>query len=144
MPIIKEKKLRITSYVENLSVTGAVEGEPEQTSESADCFFKISEGCYEITWRTESEGGPIISDLKAEPDTVTVKRTGALNSEMKFSEGKEDVSLYSIPPYSFDMKIFTKKIRSSLDRDGGRIDIFYRMSVGGADKNVRMKIEVIS
>ena len=60
---------------------------------------------------------------------------------MLFREGYTDKSLYQVPPYSFDAVIYTKKIRSTLTKDGGRVDIFYRMTLGGAEKNVRMRIE---
>ena len=52
------------------------------------------------------------------------------------------VLFFAAMGYRFDIEIYTKKIRNNLGRDGGRLDIHYKMNIGGADKNVRMKIEV--
>ena len=38
---------------------------------------------------------------------------------------------------------YTKKIRNNMTRDGGRLDIFYSMKIGGVDRAVKMKIETL-
>ena len=142
MAIIKEKKFYIGSVIENLTPAGLVDGTPEKTDTNPEGFFKISDENFNLSYREESENGPIICDVTVCGGTVTVKRVGAVVSEMVFEEGKTHKSLYSVPPYSFDVEIYTKKIRNSLTRDGGRIDIYYTINIGGADKNVKMRIEV--
>ena len=32
------------------------------------------------------------------------------------------------------------KLRNKMTELGGRVDVFYRMTIGGADKDVRMKL----
>ena len=142
MAVIKEKKIIIISVIENLDKNGIPEGEPEKTETVADGFFKISDDSFIIMYSEQSEGGKIVSDIEITKDSVSVKRRGGLESNLLFTEGETNKSLYTVPPYSFDVEIFTKKIRNNLTRDGGRLDIFYKMSIGGQDKNVRMKIEI--
>ena len=142
MPFIKEKSFYVGSVIENLTPSGLVDGEPEKTETRPQGFFKVSEDEFNISYREETEGGPVFCDITVRADGVTVKRRGAVESDMFFSEGQTHKSLYSVPPYAFDAEIFTKKIRNTLGAGGGRLDIFYRMRIGGADKNVRMKIEV--
>ena len=142
MAIIKEKKIRVLSEIENLLPSGAPDGECERTEASYDAFFKISEGKYEISYSEMSDSGKIVSTIVISESSVKLTRRGAIESDMTFSPGLSDKSLYSLPPYSFDMVITTRKIRNNLTRDGGRLDIFYNMQIGGADKRVRMTLTV--
>ena len=141
MAIIKEKKFKISSVIENLLPSGLTDGEAERTEISPDGFLKISEDGYEITYSEATEGGKVVSDITVTESTVRVKRVGAVASDMYFEEGRTHTSLYTVEPYSFDVEIVTKKIRNNLTRDSGRLDIHYSMKIGGADKAVRMKIE---
>ena len=143
MAIIKEKTVKISSVIENLSPSGLCEGEAEKSESVSEGFLKISEDGYEITSSEMTEGGKLVTDIRAECSSVRVKRVGAIESDMLFEEGLSHKSLYSIPPYSFDAEITTKKIRNTMTKDGGRIDIFYDMKIGGAEKRVKMRIECI-
>ena len=141
MAIIKEMNIRFSSVIENLSPMGLAEGEAEKTEISAEGFFYIHDDRYEISFREETEGGAVFSDITVRDTEITLKRRGAIVSDMRFAEGECDRSLYQVPPYSFDTEIRTKKIRNGLTGDGGSVAIFYEMKIGGADKSVRMKIE---
>jgi len=143
MAIIKEKKFKISSVIENLSQSGLPEGDTERTEITPDGFLKISDGEIIIMYSESTEGGKVVSDIIIADDTVSVIRRGAVVSDMVFSEGERHNSLYQVPPYSFDTEIYTKKIRNNMTRDGGRLDIFYTMKIGGAEKSVRMKIETV-
>ena len=140
MAIIKEMKFYISSTIDNLTPSGLTDGEPERNDISVEGFYKISDDGYEITYSEQTEGGRVVSDIIITESSVTVKRRGAVDSEMVFSEGLVHKSLYTVSPYSFDAEVLTKRIRSSLTKDGGKIDIFYNMKIGGAEKNARMKI----
>ena len=142
MPIIKEAKISVSSTIENLTDTGVTDGAPEVTEARYDGFYKISDGEFLITYREDSEGQSVISDITVREGAVTVKRTGSVHSEIDFTEKAEHKSLYEVKPYAFDMTVFTRKIRSSLTKDGGRLDIYYDMTIGGAQKKVKMRIEV--
>ena len=143
MAIIKEKKFVISSVIENLLPSGLVDGESEKTEISPVGFLKISDSEIVITYSEMTEGGKVVSDITVKDGSVRVKRVGAVESDMYFAEGLLHKSLYTVSPYSFDAEILTKKIRNNLTRDGGRIDIFYNMKIGGADKYVKMRIECL-
>ena len=143
MAVIKEKKIKIFSVIENLLPSGLPDGEPEKTEVSAEGFLKIAEEGYNLTYLENTEGGRVTSDISITGEAVRVKRVGAIESDMLFEEGLSHKSLYGIPPYSFDAEIFTKRIRNGMTRDGGRVDIFYTMKIGGAEKYVKMRIECV-
>ena len=67
-------------------------------------------------------------------------RSGDVQSELVFIEGATTASVYRVGPYAFDAEVVASRIRNAMTEDGGRIDIFYRMKIGGAEKSVRMKI----
>ena len=143
MAIIKEKRFKISSVIENLTSDGFVDGEAEKTEITPEGFLKISDGLFEISYVEITEGGRVVSDIKITENTVDVKRRGAVESDMHFEAGVSHKSLYTVAPYSFDSEIMTRKIRNSMTRDGGRIDIFYNMKIGGAEKSVKMRIETL-
>ena len=141
MAVIKEKKILMSSVIENLLPSGLSDGEPEKTEIITDGFLKITDGGLAISYVEQTEGGRVAADIFIADGSVRVKRAGAIESDMLFEEGLLHKSLYGVPPYAFDTEIYTKKIRNSMTRDGGRVDIFYTMKIGGADKKVRMRIE---
>ena len=141
MAIIKEMKFYISSSIDNLTKEGLADGEPERNDITVEGFYKISDEGYEITYSEMTEGGKVVSDIIITTSSVAVKRRGAVDSEMVFSEGLLHKSLYTVSPYSFDAEVLTKRIRNGLTKDGGRIDIFYNMKIGGADKAVKMRID---
>ena len=141
MAQIKEKKIKIASVIENFCSDGFAEGELERSESCSSGFLKISDNEYNLTCAEDTEGGRLVTDIVITEDTVRVKRVGAIESEMIFKEGMIHKSTYSIPPYSFDSEIMTKKIRNAMTSDGGRVDIFYNMKIGGAEKYVKMRIE---
>lgn len=141
MAIIKEKTVKIISQIDNYDEHGLPSDEPEISESVCSGFLKITEDEFIISYTENSENGRTVSDITVTKEGIRVKRCGALTSNMLFSENVTDKSLYEVSPYKFDVEVYTRKIRNSLTRDGGRIDIFYDMTIGGAKKSVRMKIE---
>ncbi len=137
----RERKIKVFSIIENLSESGIPEGDAEKTEVISACRLTALDDALKIIYSEKTECGDVKSSILIYPDSVTIMRGGALVSDMHFEEGTRHKFIYSIPPYSFDAEIFTKKIRNSMTRDGGKLVILYTMKIGGQDKNVRMKIE---
>lgn len=141
--MLKKVKLKICSYIDNLDDNGLLTAEREVSEQTHSGAMKISCGDTSLSYRESTEGGSVFSDiLISESGAVTVRRTGAIDSTMYFNEKEEYNTVYTIPPYKFDMNIKTKKIRSTLTEAGGTLEIFYEMNVGTQEKKVKMKIEV--
>lgn len=140
MTKITEVKIRIESSIENLDSTGLVDGEVERSVEEAEGFYRYSDEGATLTYAIENEGGRAESEIMCAGGAVTVKRRGAIESELLFEEGVCHTSLYCVPPYKFDTAVTAKRVRLSLDERGGRIDLLYNMKIGGAEKSARMKI----
>ena len=135
-------KLSITvnSVIDNLSDSGLPEGEPEINIFTTDGTLKLIDGGYLITFTEEQDSGSATTNLYVYEGGVRLVKSGAITSEMRFSEGEEWSTLYCVGPYSFDMTVRTKKIRNNVTECGGELQLIYTMNVGGQEKNVRMKI----
>ena len=141
MAIIKEKKIKVISVIEELSDEGLAL-DSERCEMEYDAFFKIDGENFDISYSEMSEGGKIVSDIILFDGKVSVIRRGAIESDFHFAEGYSEKTVYKMPPYSFDAEITTKKIRNNLTRVGGNLSIFYEMNIGGAKKRVLMRILV--
>ena len=93
-----------------------------------------SESHTEMLDRLSELGFPVIGER------VRVCRHGAIESDLLFSPGVAHTSVYGAVPYTFDMRIYTRKIRGSIGERGGVLDIFYDMEIGGAKKSVKMTV----
>ena len=132
-------KITLTSTIDNLLDIGLPSGERE-TSESTATGTVISgtRGAI-ISFSEQSEGGEVKTKIEILASGIRVCRHGAIESDIYFSEGVAHRSVYSIPPYSFDANVFTRKIRGSI-KSGDKLEIFYDMEIGGAKKSVKMSL----
>ncbi len=139
MSTTNKVKISLISTIENLSDTGLPSGDSERSESSA--FGTLLSGARGsvISFSEETEGGAVSTKIEILCGNVRVCRHGAIESNMLFSEGVAHRSVYSVPPYSFDANIFTRKIRGSIE-EGGKLEIFYDMEIGGAKKSVRMSL----
>lgn len=140
MQIIKEVKIKIESVIDNLDPSGLVEGESERNITEHTGSYSFSEERTTLTYSETGEGGKVDSEIIYENGSVRVKRFGAIESDLLFKEGEHSLSLYSVPPYKFDADVFARRIRVDLSEMSGKIELFYNMKIGGAEKSARMKI----
>ena len=132
--------LTVNSVIDNLSEAGLPDGDPEINIFTTDGTLSVFDGGYLLRFTEVQEGGEAHTSLYITADNVRLVKSGAIPSEMRFSDGEIFNTLYCVGPYSFDMTVRTKKIRNSLTEDGGELQLIYSMNVGGQEKNVRMKI----
>lgn len=62
-------------------------------------------------------------------DTVILRRTGSINSEMRFHVGYPHMSLYETPLGALTVEITTEKLAHRLHEHGGIMDIKYTIAV---------------
>ncbi len=143
MAFIYEFEYTIHSVIDNLTDEGLLTGEPEISITTNDGFMKTSDEKIIINYAEVLEGDRVFTELCVSGDTVTLERRGALESTLVFHVGEPYKTVYTAAGYSFDMLLTTKKIRSSLSKTGGELQLIYTMNVGGAAKSARMKITAV-
>lgn len=138
---ISDVKIKIESYIENLDDSGLSDGDAEKSVTEHIGRYKFDTVGARLRYSEKDESGAEThSDISVKGDTVSVKRSGGVESLMEFCEGEEHLSVYSVPPYRFDAKIETKRVRLDIGEAGGKIELIYLMTIGGAQKKARMKI----
>lgn len=144
MAFIREVKVSARSVIDDLDKNGLVTGEREENEETGEGFLHVREdGSYLITYTSESENDRAINDISVTNDEkVTLTRQGSVQSRMEFSRGGEYKTVYSVPPYSFDMTVATRRVDVNLSTEGGTLRLNYLMTIGGQSRAVRMTVSV--
>ena len=140
MPQEIKLTLTVNSVIDNLDDAGLPDGDPEINIFTTDGTLTVGDRGMRLSFEEENEGQKTTSALYLLKEKLLLQKRGAIESDMTFREGEESTSIYKVGPYSFDMLIRTKRIRSSLSESGGEVQLIYSMNIGGQEKNVRMKI----
>ena len=73
--------------------------------------------------------GGVTTTFIVEPDKITLKRTGKLNSQMVFQEGVAHESLYQMEFGALMMSVRASRVMADICFDGGYIDLVYNIEL---------------
>lgn len=138
--MLKRINLKIESVIDNLDSGGLLDGDSERSVSEFVGSMRVSGDDVRITYKEKNDGNESETEIICSGGGVTVRRRGAIESELYFKEGETHQSVYSVPPYKFDAEVKTRRVRIELSETGGKIDLFYNMKIGGAEKSARMRI----
>ena len=82
---------------------------------------------YEESELTGREGTTTV--FQVEPEKVTLLRLGSVQSEMVFEEGRRHMSLYSTPYGNMEIGVRARRLNSTLELTGGRLEIDYDIEI---------------
>ena len=82
---------------------------------------------YEESELTGMEGTTTV--FQVEPEKVTLLRLGSVQSEMVFEEGRRHLSLYSTPYGNMEIGVRARRLNSTLELTGGRLEIDYDIEI---------------
>ena len=82
---------------------------------------------YEESELTGMEGTTTV--FQVEPEKVTLLRLGSVQSEMVFEEGRRHMSLYSTPYGNMEIGVWARRLNSTLELTGGRLEIDYDIEI---------------
>ena len=82
---------------------------------------------YEESELTGMEGTTTV--FQVEPEEVTLLRLGSVQSEMVFEEGRRHMSLYSTPYGNMEIGVRARRLNSTLELTGGRLEIDYDIEI---------------
>ena len=134
-------KAVIESTVDELDGAGLCESS-DKSDITTEALLDTKGSLVRLSYEENGESGAVSTEIIMNRDKVTVRRRGALESEFIFREGESHTSVYRVPPYSFDAQISTKRIRGTITENGGDMTLLYDMTVGGAEKRIKMRIRV--
>ena len=129
----------MTSIDENkLPVLLSIRGEQYLDDIDPDATELMTEGIMEVTddgivlsyeesELTGMEGTTTTFEVKG--PRVTLTRSGAVNSQMVFEEGRQHTSLYETPFGELSVDIQTSELKHNLSERGGLMEIKYSIAV---------------
>ena len=82
---------------------------------------------YEESQLTGMEGTTTTFEVKG--PRVTLRRSGSVNSQMGFEEGRQHTSLYETPFGELSVDIQTSELKHNLSERGGLMEIKYSIAV---------------
>jgi uncharacterized beta-barrel protein YwiB (DUF1934 family) len=136
MENIYDVKINMLSVIN----TEGTDGDADRSESTYDGRLEVLDGRLRLTYSERTEGGEMSTEIHVLEGRVVVKRRGAIVSDMVFSEGKRSTSVYSIPPHSFDMTVDCRRLKIKLGDREGRVDMLYKMEIGGEARSARMRI----
>lgn len=123
-----------------ISTDGSLSGDTDRSENDYEGKLSACDGKIRLSYSERTEGGEVSTEIHVLDGRVVVKRSGAIVSNMVFAEGKTNTSVYSIPPHSFDMTIECRRLKMEVGDLSGRVDMLYKMNIGGEDRSARMRI----
>lgn len=118
-----------------ISIKGRQSGEgvDEEPIElvTAGKLESLGESCYTLSYQESAVTGfaGTLTTIQVEPRRVTLQRVGAVNSQMVFEEGRRHLSMYDTPYGALSVGIHTRKLRSTLNDDGGEVEVRYALEI---------------
>ena len=123
----------------SLPVLLSIRGEQDFDGVDPDATELMTEGTMELSEEgltlryhesalTGMEG--TVTTFTVEGPRVTLTRSGSVNSQMIFEEGRQHTSLYETPFGELSVDIQTSRLRHNLTERGGVMEIRYSIAVG--------------
>lgn len=126
---MEEKKLPVMLSIRGEQYFDDVD--PDATELMTEGTLTLREGnlylSYQESELTGMEG--TTTTFAVEGPRVTLMRTGSVNSQMVFEEGKQHTSLYETPFGELTVDIQTSKLIHNLSERGGLMEIKYSIAV---------------
>ena len=123
------KKLPVTLFVRGEQYFDDVD--PDATELMTDGTMEIREDAILLTYQeTELTGmAGTTTTFEIKGPRVTLQRSGSLNSQMIFEEGRQHSSLYETPFGALTVDIQTSRLRHNISERGGVMEIKYSIAV---------------
>ncbi|MDF2883471.1 MAG: hypothetical protein K0R54_4028 [Clostridiaceae bacterium] len=95
-------------------------------------FFKKEEKYYAVYEETEISGMKgTTTTLKIEDNKVSLIRIGSTSTKMEFYKKEENVSMYTTPFGTLQLKIKTSDLDVDVNENGGDVTVNYDLSIVG-------------
>ena len=117
-----------------LSVKGTqsyMDQEPENIELVTEGILEETDGGWKIIYAESDLTGlaGVETTFFVKGDTVTLTRSGKLSSQMVFTEGVSQDSLYKMEFGALMLTVCATRVESNLTEAGGTIDLSYNISV---------------
>lgn len=107
------------------------EGEPEVIELTTEGTLEKQKEVWEISYEESDLTGlaGVTTAFRVGPRGVVLKRTGKLENQMIFMEGRRHESLYRIDIGALMIAVKATKVQSNVSERGGTVDIHYNIEI---------------
>ena len=107
------------------------DGEPEVIELTTEGTLEKQKEVWEISYEESDLTGlaGVTTAFRVGPRGVILKRTGKLENQMIFMEGKRHESLYRIDIGALMIAVKATSVRSNVSEAGGTVDIHYQIEI---------------
>ena len=114
------------------------EQEPEIIELTTEGTMELRNGGWDISYQESALTGleGVTTTFRVEPGKVTLRRTGALNSEMVFEEGVSHDSLYQMAFGTLMLTVKATFVYFDIVPDGGVIDLSYDINIENTEAGI--------
>ena len=88
------------------------------------------------------DGAAVHTRLSVTPESVTLTRTGAVCTQLRFAHGLVYTSMYAMPFGAVPLETETRALRWRLGAHGGLIELRYRLLLGGQAGECLLRVRV--
>ena len=117
---------------------GYMDQEPEVIELVTEGTLEAADGGWKLTYAESDLTGlaGVNTTFSVAGDTVTLTRTGKLNSQMVFREGVSHDSLYRVEYGALMLTVCATRVEANITEEGGTIDLVYNISIEQAAAGV--------
>lgn len=117
-----------------LSILGRqsyMDQEPDQIELVTEGVLEYRDNAWHLSYEeSDLTGmGGVTTTFIVEPDKITLKRSGKLNSQMVFQEGVVHESLYQVEFGALMISVCASRVMADICHDGGMIDLVYAIEL---------------
>ena len=107
------------------------DGEPEVIELTTEGTLEKQKEVWEISYEESDLTGlaGVTTTFRVGPRGVVLKRTGKLENQMIFMEGRRHESLYQIDIGALMIAVKATKVQSAVNEQGGTVDIHYQIEI---------------
>ena len=107
------------------------DGEPEVIELTTEGTLEKQKEVWEISYEESDLTGlaGVTTTFRVGPRGVVLKRTGAIENQMIFMEGRKHESLYRLDFGALMLTVMATKVESNVTETGGTVDIHYNIEI---------------
>ena len=105
--------------------------EPEIIELTTEGTMERQKGVWELSYEESDLTGlaGVTTAFRVGPRGVVLKRTGKIQNQMIFMEGKRHESLYQLDIGALMITVKATSVKSALSEQGGTVDILYNIEI---------------
>jgi uncharacterized beta-barrel protein YwiB (DUF1934 family) len=107
------------------------DGEPEVIELTTEGTLEKQKEVWEISYEESDLTGlaGVTTTFRVGPRGVVLKRTGAIENQMIFMEGRKHESLYRLDFGALMLTVKATKVECNVTENGGTVDIHYNIEI---------------